>query len=82
MENFTSSDDLIRLIQLSIEDENVKKWILSLEKLPDNLREECLFKMQLKMKSEKESKENIVLVEKLKDKKTCEAVIKTIKDKG
>ena len=74
MENSPGSEDLIRLIQLSIEDENIRKWILSLEPLPDNLREERLFKMQLLMKNEKKGKDYINLIEKLKDKKICDAV--------
>lgn len=72
-------EDLIRFVQVLMEDEKLKVWFMSLENMPKNLRLSELHKMTIKMKSGNVDPTIISLVEALMETDIYEAILKTVK---
>lgn len=72
------SDNFIRMMQVLADDENLRKWFLSLKPMTDSLRHNVQAAMVEEMQAGGENPDLIEAVESLTDPDVYDAALKTI----
>lgn len=72
--------NLIEFIDVAVDSDEIMKWLINIEKLPDNLRSDHLARMKVKMLSNKEPDKIIDIVESINKREILSAINLVIKD--
>lgn len=76
----TTSEEFVRLMQVVAEDKDMLQWLLSLEKLPGNLRYSHIRSMAERMQADRVNPDLVAALRSLTSAEVYKAAVKTVRD--